>query len=102
MREPHFPLSNLAGSSSSSQYAVPKDTPTQKEAARVEEQLSLSAVAKAANLMLNITKDMVRTTYKKIIRNVYKRKLQHSKPNHNVIAETGQIANLKDKQSESE
>lgn len=37
----------------------------------MEEQPSFSAVAKGANIMLNITEDMVHTPYKKIIRNVY-------------------------------
>lgn len=57
-----FPLDNAGGASSSSPYAK---TPIQKVSGQQEDQTSHFAVAKAANIMLNLTEEMVPTPYKR-------------------------------------
>lgn len=73
--EPHFLLCDEAGTLSSPQNATPGNTSAQQHTAHEEDQPSFSEMAKAANIMLDIHEDMVRTSYKKIFREVYKRNL---------------------------
>lgn len=84
-------MCNVAGALTSSQNAKPGNTPSRKESAKEEDPPSFSAVSKAANIMLSITEEMVPTPYKRIIRKVYKRKLQQSLLSQKIIAGNEQI-----------
>lgn len=92
-----FSLSNVAGALTSSQYAVPKGTARQKKISLKRGTTLFLHRCKSSKHYVNITDDMVRTLYKKIIGNVYRRKLQDSIQNRNISAEPGRIAFLKHK-----
>lgn len=75
---PPSSLCNVAGASSPSQNAKPRNTSAQLESAIEEDPPCFSEVAKAANILQDITEDMVRTPYKSFSRKAYKNKLQAS------------------------
>lgn len=95
-REPLSLMCNVAGASSSAQNANPGNTPPQKELAQEEDPQSFSTVAKAANIVLDITEEMVPTPYKKMIRQVYLKKLKESFHSQKFTAGIEQDETLKD------
>lgn len=80
-------MCNVAGASSSSQNAKPGNSPPQKESAQ---QLP------KPQTLLDITEEMVPTPYKKIIRQVYTKKLKDSFRSQIITAGTEQDETLQD------